>query len=534
VTGAENFTTIVSIAPSPLDPEVIWVGSDDGRVHMTKDGGTNWTALESRLPGLAEGAWVTQIKASTYDAGGAFVVVEDHRRNNWTPYLYHTSDYGEHFERMAEDVWGYALSVVQDPIEPNLIFLGTEYGVHVSIDGGDTWTKWTNGMPTMSAMDMVIHPRDHDLVVGTFGRSVYVLDDIRPLRALAAEGADLLDARMKVFDAPDAYMAQWAQATGTRFSASAVFQGENAQRGAMISYVINRPERGGDESDGPRARRGRRPGAAARAGGGRAGRGPGGRGRRAKIEIVDADGEVIRNLTGPAEQGLNRFYWAMRSKGFRNPGGGGRFGGGRFGGGGDPNAEPAGPAVLPGTYKVRITLGRAVDSTTVTVHSDPRIPYNRAGAEARIALYHQLGTIIEPAGKAIGQLDSARDALKWMGEKLKADSSLKDLMEEHEAVNDSLSAVRELVFGSQGNQGIRRDPNTLSARLRTAQGYIGRSTDPPGETEEIALAATRAAASELVELVNGFMGGRWAEYVGKVEEAHLSWFDSFEPIELNR
>jgi len=542
VTGAENFTTITSIEPSPVDPYVIWVGTDDGRVQVTRDGGETWTSVEDRLTGLAAGSWVTQIRASTFDGAGAFIVIEDHRRNNWTPYLYYTEDHGAHFERMAEDVWGYTLSLAQDPVEPNLIFLGTEFGVYVSIDRGETWTKWTNGMPTMSAMDMVIHPRDHDLVVGTFGRSVYILDDIRPLRALAAEGADVLDAPLRVFDAPAAYLAQWAQADGTRFSASAIFQGENAERGAMISYVVNRPERGDRDGEGPRARRGeRRMGAAGRPGGGggpgfagrRGGRGgrAGGRSNQVTIEILDDTGKVIRNLKGPAEAGLNRFHWALRSKGFRTPGGG-RFGGfGGGGGGGGADSEPTGPSVLPGTYTVRISMGRNVDSTTVVVHPDPRIPYNRDGAEARIALYHRLGAIIEPAGKAMDQLTDAQDALEWMGEKLSADSTLADLLESHNAVKDSLDAVRELVYGVQDAQGIRRDPTTLSSRLRTAQRYISRSTDPPGETEEIAIRESQAAARELIQLVNGFISGRWAEYAQMIDEANLSWLDTFEPVE---
>ncbi|MBO6575308.1 MAG: hypothetical protein JJ896_07835 [Rhodothermales bacterium] len=533
VTGAENNTTIVSIAPSPLDENVIWVGTDDGNVQVTRDGGASWTNVVDDMPGLAPGGWVTQMRASTFNAGEAFAVIDDHRRNNWDTYLYHTDDYGRSWNRLAEDAWGYALSFVQDLIEPNLMFLGTEFGVWVSIDGGDNWTQWTHGMPTMSAMDMAIHPREHDLVVGTFGRSVYVLDDIRPLRAMASEGADILDARLKALPTPDAYLARWGQAAGTRFSASAMFEGENRQRGAMISYIVNRPQRAEGATDEQRAQRMRRMRARMAAAGG-----PGGQGARrgmgarnqVTIEIVNGDGDVIRTLNGPAEPGLNRTYWRLRRAGFRPPGFGG-FGG--FGGGGGGNAEPPGPDVYPGTYTVRFTMGQQTDSTTITVHPDPREDYNMAGAEARVALYESLEPMFGAATSALEQLDDAEDAHEWIGDKLSSMEDVDELMEAHRAVADSLSAVRELISGPSDVQGIRRDPLTITSRMRTALGYINRSTDMPGETEEIAIAASRAAVQELVDLVNGFMSGRWAEYVQTIENADLPWFEPMEPIRLD-
>ena len=187
------------------------------------------------------GPYVPQVVASSHDAGEAFVVFEDHRRNNWEPYVYRTRDFGNRWDRLVDDddVWGYALSIAQDPVASNLLFLGTEFGVYFSINGGDSWQKFEHGIPTVSAMDMVIHPRDHDLIVGTFGRSLFVLDDIRQLRTIAQDGAELLDAPLTVFDAPIAYHAITAQAPGTRFAAQAMYAGENRETGAMISYAVN-------------------------------------------------------------------------------------------------------------------------------------------------------------------------------------------------------------------------------------------------------------------------------------------------------
>ncbi|RMG57018.1 MAG: hypothetical protein D6722_25505, partial [Bacteroidetes bacterium] len=176
VTGAENYTTILAIAPSPVEKGLIWVGTDDGNLQLTRNDGESWTLLTDRLPGAPTNGWIPQIHPSNHEAGEAFVVLNNYRQNDWQPYLYHTRDYGQSWTRIADDkkVWGYCLSVVQDPEAENLVFLGTEYGLYVSIDRGQNWSRWTHGYPTVSTMDMKIHPRESDLVIGTFGRAAYV------------------------------------------------------------------------------------------------------------------------------------------------------------------------------------------------------------------------------------------------------------------------------------------------------------------------------------------------------------------------
>ena len=136
---------------------------------------------------MPAGSWVPQVHASAYNEGEAFVVVNNYRRNDWTPWIFRTRDFGKTWERLVDDkkVNGYALSFIQDPVEPKLMFAGTEFGLYVSIDEGKNWTKWTNGYPTVSTYDLAIHPREHDLVIATFGRALWVLDDIRPLREMA-------------------------------------------------------------------------------------------------------------------------------------------------------------------------------------------------------------------------------------------------------------------------------------------------------------------------------------------------------------
>ena len=250
VTAAENYTTIIAIAPSPVRQGVIWVGTDDGNVQLTTDGGRSWTNLTGAIQGIPDSTWVPQIHASSYNAGEAFVVFDNHRRNDWTPYLVHTTDFGESWSRMidGDDVWGYVLSFVQDPVEERLMFAGTEFGLYVSIDRGKTWAKWTHGYPTVSTMDMVIHPREGDLVIGTFGRAAYILDDLTPLRVIARKGVATLKQPLRVFDVPDAYLSFLGRSPGVVSPGNAAFFGENRPFGARISFVAN-PDTGTGTKD---------------------------------------------------------------------------------------------------------------------------------------------------------------------------------------------------------------------------------------------------------------------------------------------
>ena len=242
-TGAENHTTILVIEPSTLEQNMLWVGTDDGRVHYTQNGGQNWTDVTNNIAGLPSGSWIVQIKASNKNKGEALLVANDYRRFNYTPYAYRTKDYGKTWERIVDenDVLSYTLSIVEDPFEKNLLFLGTDDGLYISINAGKTWTKWTNGFPTVSVKDLVIQERENDLVIGTFGRAAWILDDIIPLRAIAKDNT-ILSSDIVVFDTPVAYQAANQQPTGSRFGADAIFNGENRDYGARISYYFQKKE----------------------------------------------------------------------------------------------------------------------------------------------------------------------------------------------------------------------------------------------------------------------------------------------------
>ncbi|ARA94725.1 hypothetical protein AWN76_017230 [Rhodothermaceae bacterium RA] len=529
VTQAENFTTILTIAPSPLERGVLWVGTDDGQVQLTRDGGQTWTNVVGRIPGVPEGTWVPQIRASKHRPGEAFVVFDDHRRNNWTPYVYRTRDYGRTWTRIVapdKGVWGYALAIEQDPVAENLLFLGTEFGLYVSIDGGAHWTKWTHGVPTVSVMDLVIHPREHDLVIGTFGRSAYVLDDIRPLRALALDGVEVLDRPLHVFEAPDAYLAEYAQATGTRFAGDALFAGENRDAGARITYVLNPPaEEAENEAEHPA-------GAAPMEMDGEAIGGSPAPARDDKdrptvrVEVLDAAGTVIRTLEREAKPGLQRFTWNLDARGERFPS--------------QPKPrrgtfdEPGGMPILPGTYTVRLTYGEHVAETQVTVHPDPRTDVAEADLQAQLALLNRLNLSIRAATAAMDRLREAKQTIASINEWIedRDDEAADSLRALGRTTDEAIEALMER-FRGQEVQGIRRDPETVNALLSNARSYLTSFRGRPGETHRLTVGRAETAVREAIEAVNTFFGEKWPRYQHVVEIANVSFFESYEPLRIH-
>ena len=513
VTEAENFTTITAIGPSPVQEGVIWAGTDDGNLQVTRNNGQSWTNVVDNIDSVPEGTWVHQVKPSPHRASEAVVVFDNHRRADWTPYVYRTTDYGENWTRLAgpDDVKGYALSFVQDPEVRDLMFLGTELGLYFSIDGGETWNEWTHGYPTASTMDLAIQEREADLVIGTFGRSAYVLDDIRPLRAMAREGAGVLDEPVHAFAAPDAYLAEEGEAAGTRFTGSGMFKGENRPWGARLTYVVtpdttdeSEPSEEGDEDDEATQR------AAS---------------DEVTIEIVD-EGEVIRTISGPAEPGVNRTVWRLRRSGVRWPTTSQDEAEQR-------DREPAGPAVLPGTYTVRMSHGDHVDSTTVRVRQDPRLDVTMADLQAKQDLQMEVMDRIETATEAADQLRAAMARTEKIDALLedRDDDGATSAMEQAAAMRDSIQTLMEGLEGKDV-QGIRRDPNIVTAKLGMASGYAGSTIGAPNRTERLALQQADTRLQTWVDAVNTFFADDWPTYREAVMDADISFFDERRPIEF--
>ncbi len=334
VTGAENFATIVSLAESKLNEGELYAGTDDGRVWRTPEG-AEWIELTDRFPGVPAGTYVSRIEPSNHDPDRFFVTFDNHRRDDYSPYVYVTHDRGETFANISSNLPSGAPDFVhvvrEDPINPNLLFVGTDVGAYVSTDRGGSWSRFMNGLPTVPVHDLRIHPRDHELIAGTHGRSVYIAD-IAPLQQLA--GGRLPDAPV-VFQSRTAVQ-HGDTPFGGEFIAQSTFQGDAGEYGAEIAYYVpeavatqlgeaaraamrEQRDAAGEQAGPPAGEQagppaGGPPGFAGRRGGG-GGPGRGGAGVQASVAILDASGDTVQTLTAPVVAGINRVRWDLDRRG---------------------------------------------------------------------------------------------------------------------------------------------------------------------------------------------------------------------------
>jgi hypothetical protein len=479
---------------------MLWVGTDDGRVHYTTNGGDDWTEVTKNIKGLPKGSWITQIKASKSNKGEALLVANDYRRFNYTPYAYRTTNYGKTWKRIVDenDTESYTLCIVEDAIEPNLMFLGTDDGLYISIDAGTEWTKWTNGFPTVSVKDLVIQPREHDLVIGTFGRAAWILDDIRPLREIAKNNA-ITNENIKLFEPPTAYLAAYQQPTGSRFGGDAMYHGTNRGFGVRFAYHFN-PKREKDTIA---------------------------QWDTLRLQIFDGE-RLIRTLKQktPVDNGLHYWSWYMDEKGVKRPSKSIN----------KSKREPSGVGVLPGTYKVVLNYGNLNTETTIEVKNDPRLEVNIEAQKAVYKASKQLESYQNTAAKATRQLaeskEIAEDYLKALKKKDK--DTYSDTIKHTEDIVKTIEDIFVLFFGKvDERQGITSDPKvSVMERLGTANYYV--STRPNGltSTEEILIKNAKNDLTNALEQVNSFFENEWKDYRSKIETIDITPFKAIETVHI--
>ena len=500
ITGAENHCTILAIEPSTKQKGVIWVGTDDGNVQLTTDDGKTWTNFRGKIPGLPNGSWIPQIKASRHNAGEAFVVANDYRRGDFKPYIFRTTDFGKTWTRLVDErkVTGYALCVLQDPAEPNLIFAGTEQGLWISFDNGNNFQQWKNSYPSVSTYDLAIQEREADLAIATFGRALWILDDIRPLRKVAAANGSITK-KLTVFSAPDAYQAQYRAAPGYEWSTMGLWDAPNRSRGAAVSWFVN------NASDT----------AAKKA-----------KADSVQVKIYNEQNENIRNLKWKTDTGFNRQYWGMEQKGFRQPG--------------SPKPRPGSPEpasfiVLPGMYKLVITLNKESDSTFIKVNDDPRFGNRNEIKLAQRKMYDRLQKSGNKLTEGMDRLTEADEICTKITAQLKdldgkeADS----LRKSTKAMQDSIKSIREFISGKVADkQGINRDQgNTVIRVYQLAAQYIGSKNIAPGAQEEKLVLNAETVIGQALQKINAFFANKWIVYRQQVEGTKLNLFKDYKPIE---
>lgn len=511
-TGAENHCTLLVIEPSPLEKEMLWTASDDGRVHFTKDGGTSWIEVTKNIKNLPEGSWITQIKASNKNKGEALLVANDYRRFNYTPYAYRTRNYGKSWERIVseKDASSYALSIVEDIEEPNLLFLGTDDGLYISIDGAATWEKFNSKVfPTVPTKDLVIHPREHDLVIGTFGRAAWVLDDIRPLRKIAAS-PELLNQKIELFEAPTAYLAAYQQATGSRFGADAIFNGENRKSGAMFSYAINpqkkyenKEKEENNEKESVKW-------------------------DSLTLKIYHGD-RLIRTLKKKAQEkkGIYRWYWYLNEKGVDRPRRTVK----------KSKNEPSGKNVLPGDYRAVIHYGNQNSETKITVAQDPRLEIKYADLKAVYDATKELETYTQLAADVVKQLASSKKRAKTLEKQLHETNKdkHKEAIEASKNIVTKIDSLVAVFLGKEDKrQGIVRNPKqTVTTRIQTASRYVRSRKYGITTTEETLIKHAENALQEALKNVNSFFDKEWSDYRNTISQEDIELFKNTQTFKIN-
>jgi len=495
-TGAENHCTILAIAPSASDKNVVYVGTDDGRVHVTRDGGKSWTFVGGAIAKDAPGAWVPYVWTNPKNAAEVWVVVNNYRQNDWAPYLYHSVNYGASWTRKVgadgfgnkegrgDKVTGYVLSVLPDAEAPGLVFLGTDHGLYVSLDGGVVWKKW-KGFPSVPVADMKIQARERDLVLGTFGRGIWVFDDIAVLRGLV-KGGVLVSAggnnylagplvgstnlvgsvNIDILHAGDGVLARYTQPSGARFAADEAWSAANKPYGAQIDLKVT-TEKESTSGDWKKL--------------------------DCVGKVYNESGKLIRTHEFSFDSsGYYRVPYRMVEDGFRWPTHH------------TPKADdgiPAGRTVAPGRYKLVISSVKAADSVWIQVRMPQGIVYNAQGDAKQREMLDTLKKTVERARLAFEGLKEAEKAIGiWVNQKYLSDSAAAKLRNLEKPLLDSLAALKLLYMLPADFRPYEEATIRLMDHLQTAYGLI-ESNEMPGENCAVALRTAQKETDLVVKRI---------------------------------
>ena len=356
--GAENHTTIFTIAESPLDEKVIWVGTDDGNVQVTQDGGKTWINTSMNIEGLPKNTWVYHIEASSFDKGTAYAVFDGHTMNDMKPYAYKTTDFGKTWKNIiSDDVVGFVRNIQEDYENPNLLFLGTEFGLYITIDGGEKWFKFTNNMPSVAVHFIDLQKKTNDLVMGTHGRGVIIIDDISPLRELSDE---LMNKKLHFFNSKPTVM--WEESGfSDSFGLETQFVGGNPNRSVQIKYFLKKRHTFG----------------------------------KMTMEIQDMNGKVLSKLTPGKSKGINIVNWGYRIK-QPKVAKGKTFSFGGF----------TSPRVEAGTYKAVIKKGRDIYEHTFDVIYDSKSKLSSADRKMKHSTTMKMYDMTQELAYLVYELDA--------------------------------------------------------------------------------------------------------------------------------
>ena len=424
--SAENHCTIYAICESPKDSNMIWVGTDDGNLQVTLDGGKTWTKVNQNIKGLPSQSWVTSIEASKFEANTVYATFDNHTRGDLTTYLFKSSDAGKTWQKLSStDFHGYANKIKEDLVSQNLLFLGTETGLFVTLDGGRNWAQMNSKLPNCAYRDMVIHPKTNDLVLATHGRGILIVDDISPLRQISSQVIQSECTILNTRPTPVSnghYDAAFPNAGG--------FVGANSTEEASIVYNLKERATVGD----------------------------------LKIEIYDTNNQLIQSIPGTKRKGINRVTWGMRSKPPRVALGATMDMAGFFA-----------PLVDPGTYTVKLIKGDKTFTGTMALVADPISDHSTADIDLQKKTVKEIYNLEDDLAFLVQQIVNLKDSANAYAS-VNKDPLKKSLIQyasKLEDIRKTLVATKE----SKGITGEERIRENLSKLYYYVVSYEGRPTD---------------------------------------------------------
>jgi len=497
--GVEDYPSITTFSESPLTSNLLWVGTDDGNLQVTRDAGKTWKNVAPRVPGVPKGTYVSRVVASKYREGTAYATFDGHRSDDYGIYVFATTDYGDNWKAIRNGIADSAGSVHvirEHPRNENLLFLGTEFGLWISWDRGANWTAFKNNFPTVPVDDIAIQARENDLVLATHGRSIWIFDDLTPVEKMDASvpGADL------TFFSPRA-ATTWHLRQRRWSAGQKVFTAKNPPYGAILNYFLKEavppeaplledqgkaPEAKTDIEEKGRATPAEKPKTASE---------PKKLGQ-VKISVSGRDGKVIREFDGPAAASVNRTSWDLRY---------------------DPTAEPTeeqkesiaagygvgprGPLVDPGEYTVKIKAGAKEATQKVVVEEDSRVQISAEDRTARRAAIDQLYTLAKTAAKDRKAIEGLKNALTAAREKWKADANKAEAVKIPEDIRKAADELQKKV-------------DTVAAKFVREKQALG-NAGPPFEWKPDPLPDQ---TQDLLEDLDGFVAAPGGQQKEKLAE----------------
>jgi photosystem II stability/assembly factor-like uncharacterized protein len=490
--GVETFGQVVTLAESPLKEGLLYAGTDDGNLQISRDSGKTWKNITDKVPGVPKNTYVSRVVPSRYVEGMAYLTLDGHRADDYSTYVFVTTDYGESWKPIKGNLpAGVTARVIREhPRNQNLLFLGTEFGAYVSWDRGGRWTRLKGNLPLVRVDDIQIQPRDNALVLATHGRSIWVLDDLSPLERAADS---ILASDIHLFEVAPATHFRWYGRKGN--TGHKWFVAPNPPYGAVINYYVK---------DKPKD--------------------------DVKITITDANGAVIRELKGPKEAGLSRVVWDLRLNPPVVPTAGQGGGGGFFG-------NPRGPRVQPGEYVVKIAAGDKTTTGNVLVQEDPRIQIvaaDRGKLNEAIARAYALQKSAEAARKTIQSLKTQLTTLQ---------TSLKDNPEVSKPTNeavqklaDQLAAIQKKLVSSPDTSGgagpaLPDEPRPLLNQINGIAFGLDNYTAAPTTDELVRIDDLAKQLRDLLLELNKFTSEDVNNLNKQLRDSGLQFLNAGKPIE---